>query len=52
MAKDDLDGVLADLKRQRDDLERKIRDLEESRGDTSDILDRLKKLRERSEKSG
>lgn len=46
--KDDLNGLLADLKRQRDDLDERIKAVEENRG-TAEILDRLQKWRERSE---
>lgn len=46
--KDDLNGLLADLKRQRDDLDQRIKAVEEDRG-TAEILARLQKWRERSE---
>lgn len=48
--KDDLSGILADLKRQRDDIDARIKELED--GDsTANILDRLKKWRERAEQT-
>jgi len=46
----DLEDVLADLKRQRSDIDARIHALEAQRNDTSDVLERLAKWREQAEK--
>jgi hypothetical protein len=44
---DDVDSILAELKRHRDDLNRQIRDLEDSRPNTAELLEKLRNWRER-----
>jgi hypothetical protein len=45
---DDVDSILAELKRHRDDLNRQIRDLEDSRPNTVELLEKLRNWRERA----
>jgi uncharacterized protein YlxW (UPF0749 family) len=44
----DLNGLLADLKRQRADLDKRIADVEARTESAADLVDRLQKLRERT----
>ncbi|HEX9161129.1 MAG TPA: hypothetical protein VF980_05410 [Thermoanaerobaculia bacterium] len=48
--KADLDKLLADLKRQRDDIEARIQDVETQSSATAELLDRVENWRRRAEK--
>jgi hypothetical protein len=47
----DLDALLADLRRQRQDVDRRIASLEGRTEAAADIVDRLQKLRERAQRT-
>ncbi|HEU4520529.1 MAG TPA: hypothetical protein VFT12_00920 [Thermoanaerobaculia bacterium] len=51
MPRNDLDVMLEDLKRQREELDQRIRNLETQRDGTSDILERLQRWRTRAEET-